>query len=78
MFLFSTTVVIRAGNSSEHRSEQLFRQRLPASDNIGQTVQIGRLICLRFMFTWSTAPVVSYYRLLSSSEASDSIQPKNR
>ena len=44
MFLLSRTIVIRAGNGSEHRSEQLFRQRPPASDNIRRTVQVNRLI----------------------------------
>ena len=34
MFLLPRTVVLRAGNSSEHRSEQLFRQRQPASDTM--------------------------------------------
>ena len=70
---------MRAGNGSEHRSEQLFRQRPPASDNIDRTVQVNRLILPFFMFTWSNAPVVSYYEpLLSSSKAGDSIQPENR
>ena len=44
VFPLSRTVVIRAGNRSEHRSEQLFRQRPSASDNINQMVQVGRLI----------------------------------
>ena len=44
VFLLSRTIVIRAGNGSEHRSEQLFRQRPPASDNIDRTVQVNRLI----------------------------------
>ena len=48
MFPLSRTVVIRAGNGSEHRSEQLFRQRPPASDNIDGTVQVGRLILPSF------------------------------
>ena len=43
VFLLSRTIVIRAGNGSEHRSEQLFRQRPPASDNIDRTVQVNRL-----------------------------------
>ena len=34
VFPLSKTIVIRAGNSSEHRSEQLFRLRPQASDNI--------------------------------------------
>ena len=38
VFLLSRTIVIRAGNGSEHRSEQLLRHRPPASDNIDRTV----------------------------------------
>ena len=46
--LLSRTVVIRAGNDSEHRCEQLFRQRPPASDNIDRMVQVNRLILPSF------------------------------
>ena len=32
------------GGLTEHQGEQLFRQRLPARENIGGTVQVDRLI----------------------------------
>ena len=44
MFPLSRSVVIRVDNCSECHSEQLFRQRLPAGDDIDQTVQVSRLI----------------------------------
>ena len=79
VFLFSRTVFIRVGNDCECRCEQLFRQRPPASNNIDRTIQVNRLSLLCFEFTWSSAPVVSYYGpLLSSSKAGESIQPENR
>ena len=69
-------VFIRAGNDCERRCEQLFRQRPPASDNIDRTVQVnGRILPL---FTWSSAPVVSYYGPLLSSSKGERIQPENR
>ena len=38
-------------------------------------VQVGRLFCLRFMFTWSEAPTVTSPL---QQKADDSIQPENR
>ena len=49
VFLLSRTVVIRAGNGSEHRSEQLFRQRPPASDNVDRTVQVNRSLFYAYL-----------------------------
>ena len=67
-------LVIRVGNSSEHCSEQLFRQRLPARDSTGRTRQAYMPLFYVYLEYSSCSKLLQ----TPLQQWSDSIQPKNR
>ena len=60
VILLTKTVLKRAGLDAEHQSKQLFRQRLPASDNISGAVQFGTFILPLWVTIAPSSPATNH------------------